>query len=229
MPARLLSSVSRRQFLLGSSAAAGAVLLGGCGGNDSGGAATTTTGSDLSLVQFFGGFPMLAAGREVRAPFGVGDAEGPLPVDRTPEAMTVTLLGPTGDVVIEAIEVPRHAQGLPRGYYPLRFTVEDPGIYTGRSEIDGVALEMAIKVDAPGDVQVIQAGDELPPIETPTRDDARGVDPICTNDPVCPLHDVTVADASGDWPSPRAPRRDPRLLPVRDLRSGARRPPGGGR
>ena len=79
MPARLLSPVSRRQFLLGSSAAAGAVLLGGCGGNDSGGAATTTTGSDLSLVQFFGGLPMLAAGREVRAPFGVGDAEGPAP------------------------------------------------------------------------------------------------------------------------------------------------------
>ena len=36
MPARLLSPVSRRQFLLGSSAAAGAVLLGGCGGNDVG-------------------------------------------------------------------------------------------------------------------------------------------------------------------------------------------------
>jgi hypothetical protein len=138
---------------------------------------------------------MLAAGREVRAPFGVADVDGLLPVDRTPEALTIALLGPTGEVVDEAIEVPRHAQGLPRAYYPLRFTVADPGIYTGRTEIDGAAVEMAIKIDAAGDVQVIQAGDEVPPIETPTPDDARGVDPICTNDPVCPLHGVTVAEA----------------------------------
>ena len=138
---------------------------------------------------------MLAAGREVRAPFGVADAEGLLPLDRTPEALTVTVLGPGGDVVVEPFEVARHAEGLPRPYFPLRFTVDDPGIYTGRSEIDGAALEMAIKIDAAGDVQVIQAGDPLPPIITPTVDDAHGVEPICTSEPVCPLHDVTVAEA----------------------------------
>jgi hypothetical protein len=30
---------------------------------------------------------------------------------------------------------------------------------------------------------------------TPTVTDAHGVDPICTNDPVCDLHDATLADA----------------------------------
>ena len=35
----------------------------------------------------------------------------------------------------------------------------------------------------------------MPPVDTPTTADARGVDPICTADPPCPLHDVTLAAA----------------------------------
>jgi len=31
--------------------------------------------------------------------------------------------------------------------------------------------------------------------QTPTVDDARGVDPICTRDPICPMHEVTLAEA----------------------------------
>jgi hypothetical protein len=196
MSPRPSSAVSRRRFLLGGGAAAGAVLLGACGG-ESGNADTTTTGpstGDLSLVQFFGG-PMLVAGQEVRAPFGVADTEDLLPVDRTPPTLTVTVLGPDGNQVAEPVEIARHAAGLPRAYFPLRFAADDPGIYTGRTEIDGTALEMAIKVDAAEDVQVIQVGAEMPAIATPTTADARGVDPICTADPVCPLHEATVAEA----------------------------------
>lgn len=198
MSPRPLVPVSRRQFLLGGGAAAGAVLLGACGGEESGGGdgtPTTSAPGGLALVQFFGGLPMLVAGAEVRAPFGVADADGLLPVDRTPEELTVSILGPDGSTVVEPLEVVRHAEGLPRGYFPLRFTVEEPGIYTGRTEVDGEAVEMAIKVDTADDVTVIQPGAAMPVLATPTPDDARGVDPICTNDPVCPLHDVTVGDA----------------------------------
>ncbi|MEQ1786031.1 MAG: hypothetical protein ABL966_03175 [Acidimicrobiales bacterium] len=195
MAPRAVGPVSRRQVLLGGSAFAGAVLLGACGSDDESGEAPSTTGasSELSLVQFFSG-PMLTAGTEVRAPFGLADAEGLLLPDATPESLTVTLLGPEGDVIDELV-VARYGKGLPRGYYPLRFTVEAPGIYTGRTEVDGAALEMAIQVDDAGDIPVIQAGAPLPAIATPTVDDARGVDPICTSDPECPLHDVTVAQA----------------------------------
>lgn len=73
--------------------------------------------------------------------------------------------------------------------------MDEPGIYTGRAEIDGEAVEMAISVDAAGDVTVIQPGAQLPKLATPTAADARGVDPICTSDPVCPLHDLTLAEA----------------------------------
>jgi len=198
MRSRPVVSVSRRQFLVGSGAAAGAVLLGACGGEESGGGdepPTTPATGGLALVQFFGGLPMLVAGAEVRTPFGVADAEGLLPADRTPEELTVTILGPDGATVVEPVDVLRHAEGLPNGYYPLRFTVERPGIYTGRTEVDGEAVEMAIKVDAAADVTVIQVGAMLPALVTPTTGDAQGVDPICTNDPACSLHDVSVADA----------------------------------
>jgi hypothetical protein len=191
-------SLTRRRFLLGSSAAAGAVLLGACGDDDGGSGdptSTTTASSDLALVQFFGGLPMLAAGAEMRTPFGIADADGLLPVERTPERLTMSVLDPDGAVVVEPTELTRYAEGLPRAYFPLKFSVDEPGIYTGRTELDGTVLEMAIKVDAAGDVTVIQPGTALPAMATPTTADPLDVDPICTAEPMCPLHDVTVAEA----------------------------------
>ena len=197
MSPRLRPAVSRRQFLAGSGVLAGAVLLGACGDDDEGGGSTTTQppGDGLALVQFFGGLPMLAAGREVRAPFGVADGEGLLPVEDNPDSLRVTILDDAGDEVVAPLEVARHAEGLPRAYFPLRFTVDAPGIYTGRTEVAGEALEMAIQVDDAKEVSAIQVGDALPAVATPTTADAHGVDPICTSSPECPLHEVTVADA----------------------------------
>jgi hypothetical protein len=195
--------VTRRQLLLGAGATAAAVLLGACGGDDD--VSTTdssagdgdpngTAAGSLALAQFFGG-PMFVPGRENRFPFGVADQDGLLPTERTPERLTVYLLDADGAAVGAPVEVVRHADGLPRAYFPLLATVDAPGIYTARTEIDGVGAEMSIKVDAPTDVVVIQTGAAMPAIETPTTADARGVNPICTRDPVCPLHDITVTEA----------------------------------
>jgi len=198
MPPRPSLGVSRRRFLAGSGALAGAVLLGGCGDDDEkAGSSSTEAPSGLALVQFFGG-PMLVAGGEVRAPFGVADADGLLSVEDNPDSLTVTMLDDAGDEIGSPVDVPRHADGLPRAYFPLRFTADAPGVYTGRTEVSGEALEMAIQIDAAEDVSVIQPGTPLPAIATPTTKDPHGVDPICTADPMCPLHDVTVADALAD-------------------------------
>jgi hypothetical protein len=197
-----MAPVSRRRFLAGSGALAGAVLLGACSSDDDAGSTTTTsTGgstSGLQLAQFFGGLPMLTAGREIRAPFGLADSQGLLKTEDNPEVLTVSILDAAGETVVEPVEVQRHAEGLPRAYFPLRFTVDEPGIYTGRTEVEGESLEMAIQVDKAEDVMVIQPGEKLPSMATPTTADAHGVDPICTDDPMCPLHDVTLADALQD-------------------------------
>jgi hypothetical protein len=202
--------LSRRRLLAGLGAGAGVLLLGACGddggsGVESGG---TDSGSDVpgdaegdgiggptyALSQFFGG-PLLAAGTESRAPFGVSDRDGLLPADATPDVLEVQLHDATDAPVGAPIEVRRHDDGLPRGYFPLRFTVEAPGIYVARTEVDREVAEMSVQVHAEADLRVIRPGQPLPPLQTPTTTDARGVDPICTRSPACDLHDLTVADA----------------------------------
>lgn len=197
-----LPLLTRRQLLIGGSAAAGAVLLGACGDDPTARTTGTTpttapAASGLALAQFFGG-PMFVAGHEARLPFGVADQDGLLPTNDTPDRLTVQILGPDGATVGTAVEVNRHADGLPRAYFPLRVTVDAPGIYTARTEIDGTATEMSFQVDAAEDVKVIQPGARMPALETPTTADGRGVNPVCTREPACPLHDVTVAEALGD-------------------------------
>ncbi len=199
MPAPQPSLFTRRQLLIGGTAAAGAVLLGACGddgGEETAGTTTTSTagGGGLALAQFFGG-PMFVAGTEARLPFGVADQDGLLATADTPERLEVQILGPDGEVVGDPIEVDQHADGLPRPYFPLRVTVDAPGIYTARTEIAGSATEMSFQVHAAGDVKVIQAGAPVPAVDTPTPADARGVNPICTREPACKLHDVTLTEA----------------------------------
>lgn len=187
--------LSRRQFLTAGTATAGAVLLGACGsGSDSASSTTATSAGSLAMAQFFGG-PMFIAGRELRAPFGLGDQDGLLPLDGVPKRLEVQLLGPDGSPHGAPVTVARHADGLPRPYYPLVTTVDDPGIYTARVTLDGVGAEMAIQVHSAADVTLIMPGAKMPALETPTLDDPRGVTPICTREQVCPLHDITVADA----------------------------------
>jgi hypothetical protein len=54
---------------------------------------------------------------------------------------------------------------------------------------------MSFQIHRAEDVKVIQPGAAMPAVDTPTTADARGVTPICTKEPACPLHDVTVAEA----------------------------------
>jgi hypothetical protein len=189
--------------MVGSGAVAGAVLLGACGGDDDDvdSRSTSTTGGDggdtsaeLFLAQFFGP-GMLVAGGELRAPFGVRDGDGLLPPSRTPASLMVELFAPDGSPVGEAVEVARYDDQLPNGYFPLRATLTEAGIYTARTELEGQAVEMQIPVMDAAQVTAIQPGDALPAVDTPTVDDPRGVEPICTNDPICPLHQVTLPQA----------------------------------
>lgn len=192
--------LSRRRFLGWGAAGAGTLVLSACGDDGSSTGATTTApseaeGAGYALFQFIGGDKVFAAGSENRLPFGVGDKVALLPLERTPESLSVQLVGPDDAEVGAPIEVARHAEGLPRAYYPLHFTVDEPGAYTARAEVEGEPAEMSFQVAAPDEVALIGAGDRLPPLETPTTTDARGVTPICTRDPICPLHERTLAEA----------------------------------
>jgi hypothetical protein len=193
--------LSRRHFLAAGGLAAGAALLGACGGGDDddeestdGTAAPERRG--LALAAFFGG-PMFIAGTPFRAPFGVVDRDGLLAVDDTPDHLEVQVLTGDDQPVGDPITLARHAQDLPRAYFPLETTIAEPGFYTLRSEVDGERAELSFEVTTADQVKVIQPGVTMPALQTPTTADAAGVNPICTRNPACALHDVTLADALG--------------------------------
>ncbi len=73
--------------------------------------------------------------------------------------------------------------------------METPGFYYLVVE-GGPEGGAAFQVMEPGTVAVPGPGDPMPPFDTPTFDDNRGVDPICTREPEpCPFHDVTLTEA----------------------------------
>jgi hypothetical protein len=192
--------ISRRTFIAGSAAAA---LLAACGGDD-GDAVTTdggaTTDAPLLPNQFGAAFAdgyatdvsALVAGIPQRAPFiVVSDIGEVVRGDGAPASIDVEITR-AGDTVA-GLTVPRHAEGIITPYYPVVFTPPEAGDYEIRSNLPGPPTPF--KVAARDQQPIVQIGDELRSVETPTTADGRGVDPICTRAEPCPFHDRTLAQA----------------------------------
>jgi hypothetical protein len=188
----------RRAFLLGSAAT---VTLAACGGSSGGNATatsaaggTTTTDKDgLFIVQFFGN-DLLRPGIEQRGTFGIADQEGIL-TKTAPDKATFHI-STSGQPVGQPIVVPKHSDGLPRPYYPLVFTPPAAGVYDVKADTGTTVTRSAsFQVVEASKVAVPQVGDAMRSVATPTPDDKRGVNPICTRSPECPLHDVSLDHA----------------------------------
>ena len=61
--------------------------------------------------------------------------------------------------------------------------------------MDGSTATAAFSILEPANVAIPKPGDKMVPVDTPTTADAKGVTPICTRAPACPLHDVTLTAA----------------------------------
>jgi hypothetical protein len=188
--------MDRRRFLALAGAGAGAAVLAGCGSSGGEGASTTTvddaTKNDLAFSRFFAP-GTLVAGSENRVAIGLADADGLL--DDIPARLTVQLADFKGNAVADPVEVIRRSDGVPRPYYRLVFTIDEPGDYVANATYKGQVVQTTIPVTDPAEVTVIQPGTMLPAVATPTVTDGRGVTPICTAEPQCRLHDVTLAQA----------------------------------
>jgi hypothetical protein len=196
-------AISRRTFLL---TTGGAVLLSACGGGSGGSGGSGDAGTTLApggstgdavLVRFFSD-GVLAAGTPQRLPFGVGDANGVLTTGG-PEQLDIAVIDSSGAMVTTET-VPRHAEGLVRPYWPLSLELTTPGIYTASVEIasldqKGATATSAFTISPAEQVAIPKVGDRLIAVDTPTVTDARGVTPICTRDPACALHEVTLTEA----------------------------------
>ena len=129
----------------------------------------------------------------LRLPISLASADGRL-VSDGPD----TLRAEVHDIDDQSLDISISAvrRDLVSGpYYSFRVPMETPGFYYLVIE-GGPEGGAAFQVMEPGTVAVPGPGDPMPPFDTPTLGDSRGVDPICTRQPEpCPFHDVTLTEA----------------------------------
>ncbi len=204
--------LDRRRFLAGLGAAS---LLAACGGNGSGGATdaratsaasagTGRDGSNLTLARFSAPHVAIADGTEQRTVWGVADVTvGPLRRHEVPDTV-LAAVSFEGELIAPATEVAMRAEGLVFPYFPVRARFDVAGVYDVSLSFDDNVLESVVQVFDPGEVELVQPGQPLPRVQTPTVEDPRGVEPICTRpEGTCAFHDRTLAEAltADDRPS----------------------------
>ena len=196
--------ISRRTFISGSLGVIGATstvglssLLAGCSGSSRSTTTDSVLGlSDLQLVQRF---PQVLVPGNVRLPFSLANQAGLLTTESgldLPTTLTAKLINAdTQEVVAESLSADRHDTGLTIPYWPFRVDIDKPGIYT--LIVDGGPAEgAAIQVLNATEVLIPLVGSQLPGFDTPTFDDHRGVEPVCTRTPEpCEFHNITLNEA----------------------------------
>jgi hypothetical protein len=181
-----VTGLSRRTFL---AAGAGALVAAACGGGGpsrSGGA--KSSGATALIARFQDGTFVPGA---QRVAFSLGNKDG-LISDNLPVRLDATVLDANGKVVVQAVSADRHEKNLPLPYWPFALSLTNPGIYTVRTSDN---LEGSFTVVDPSQEKIPKPGEKLPPFDTPTTTDGRGVNPICSRTPICPLHDITLTQA----------------------------------
>jgi hypothetical protein len=194
--------ISRRTFISGSLGVIGATstvgvssLLAGCSG-DSTPANSIGALGDIQIVQRF---PQVLVPGNVRLPISLANTQGLLTTESgvdLPATLTAKLVNAdTQEVVAESLSADRHDTGLTIPYWPFRVDIDKSGIYT--LIVDGGPAEgAAIQVLNATEVLIPLVGSQLPGFDTPTIDDHRGVEPVCTRAPEqCEFHNITLNEA----------------------------------
>ena len=187
--------ISRRQFVTGTLATFGfggsLSFLTSCGSSSS------SAGNEL--FQVVQRCPQVLVPGSVRIPISLANQAGLLTTESgldLPTTLTAQLINTdTQEVVAESLSADRHDTGLTIPYWPFRVDIDKPGIYT--LIVDGGPAEgAAIQVLNATEVLIPLVGSQLPGFDTPTFDDHRGVEPLCTRTPEpCEFHNITLNEA----------------------------------
>lgn len=100
--------------------------------------------------------------------------------------------------VTGALEPTFHGEGLgDRGVYVVETDLEQPGIYDlVVAKADGSAAgTAALRVITPEQSAVVTAGEQFPSVETPTVEDPHDLEELCTREPDCGMHEVSLDTA----------------------------------
>lgn len=211
-PPRVLPITWSRRGFVATLLATGA--LAACGGGSDDGAGSPDDGASSNATGTAGGgtgatssgsapadgytvvqrFPQAVQGPgNLRLPVSLSTGTAAL-VQDGPANLTAQVYDADGAAIGDPIEAVRR-DAVPAPYYDFRATIDTPGFYVLNVEggtPDGATFDVA----DPATLEIPAAGDTLAPFDTPTTDDARGVDPICTREPeACAFHDITLTEA----------------------------------
>ena len=161
--------------------------------SDGNSAPATSSGApaNFNVVQRFPNAPLFTPG-EVRLPVSLIDGQnlattGPATINGRIETAD-------GAKVVDVVATFRN-DGIVVPYYEIRAQLPDAQLYTLRLDGDDGAGAAFQVFDAKQILSPV-TGTKLPPFDTPTAADHRGVEPYCSLTPEpCPLHDVTLRDA----------------------------------
>ncbi len=133
-----------------------------------------------------------------RLQFGVLDETRQPAQDRSLEVAIVRAGEAIEDleVVQTASDPIFHGEGLGiRGVYAMETELTEPGTHYLVVASDGHVGIAAIRVIRPEDSLVPQTGQAFPVVETPTVEDPGPLEELCTREPDCSMHDVSLATA----------------------------------
>ena len=173
--------LDRRTFLLGATAAGFAAACGG-GGSDE-------PEVTYSVVQRFPSDVFVPG--EIRLPFSLANAAEF--ITDGPDELGAQVVDLDGEPIGERITAVRR-DITPAPYYAFRTTIDTPGVY-GIIIDGGPDVGANFQVMEREQVTIPRPGDTLEGFDTPTADAPDGVDPICTREPICPFHSMTLTEA----------------------------------
>jgi hypothetical protein len=187
--------VSRRNFL---ALAGGVVLLAACGSDGNGSSASNgspgnTLDHDHGDEQFTDLSPIVLSGDlyassvPQRFAFAMSAKQG-----YASQGDLTLAVAPQGTKPTTFVPTTLYEAGLPvnRGVYVVDTVFDKEGIWDGIADRNGEKLPFAIQVKNKADAPTVGAAAPLDPSPTPAN--PLGVDPICTRDPMCPLHDISL-------------------------------------
>lgn len=178
-------ALSRRRFL---ALGGGAALLAACGGGSGKSASPTFTEVAPGIVSM----DLYASPRPQRFAFALLAKEGY--ASGKPARVAIAAPGHRPERFAPAVA---RAKGLPqfRGVYTVMAKLDRPGIWRGVLDYGGKHTPFVFQVGAKS--ASVAPGEPAPRAASPTTRDPLGVNPICTRNPPCSLHAVSLKSIIG--------------------------------